>query len=78
MRHVKEKKTHIDNVLHFYDGNPLCQFYKLRTSREVPALLATQGIITTMAALLRTECRVIYLNLTENYHSTLFVFRFAI
>jgi len=36
--------------------NLLCQFYKLNTSRRMPALLVAQEIITAMATLLRMEC----------------------
>ena len=36
--------------------NLLCQFYKLNTSRRMPALSVAQGIISTMVTLLGMEC----------------------
>lgn len=55
---VKKKKKELTLIkcFIFMMENLLCQFYKLNTSRRMPALLVAQEIITAMATLLRMEC----------------------
>ena len=75
MHKVKKKELALIKCFIFMMENLLCQFYKLNTSRRMPALLVAQEIITAMATLGEWNVGlIIYLNLTANYHTNLFCF----